>query len=188
MATDPDVAEAVLDIPYRYHLTAALKLVAMGVDMIWLGDDVGAQNAMLISPPMWRRILKPRLGTFIAALKNANPTLKVAYHSDGAIWPIIPDLIEIGLDVLNPIQPACMDPAEMKRKYGQQLCFWGTIDEQHTLPFGTPETVAAEVRRRLNTVGSRGGLIVGPTHHVQLDTPMAKFWAMVNTITDTPCR
>lgn len=183
MATQPDLAAAILDIPYHYHLTAARKLVEMGVDMIWLGDDVGAQNAMLMSPVMWRRFLKPRLGSFIAAIKGINPALKVAYHSDGAIWPIIPDLIEMGLDVLNPIQPASMDPAEMKRRYGQNLCFWGTIDEQHTLPFGTPGDVTAEVRQRLNTIGAGGGLIIGPTHHVQLDTPLENFWAMVDAIT-----
>ncbi len=185
LASKPDVAEAVLDIPYRYHLTAARKLVEMGVDMIWVGDDVGAQNAMLMSPQMWRRFLKPRLAAFIATTKGINPALKVAYHSDGAIWPIIPDLIEIGLDVLNPIQPASMDPAEVKRKYGRHLCFWGTVDEQHTLPFGAPEDVTREVRERLCTIGSGGGLIIGPTHHVQLDTPMDNFWAMVRTINET---
>jgi uroporphyrinogen decarboxylase len=183
LATEPELVEAILDIPYQYHLAAAKKLVQLGVDMIWVGDDVGAQRTMLISPAMWRRFLKPRLAGFIAAIKGINPRLKVAYHSDGCIWPIIPDLIEIGLDVLNPIQPASMDPAEMKRKYGDRLCFWGTIDEQHTLPFGTPETVATEVRERLRTVGAGGGLIIGPTHNVQLDTPMENFWAMVKSIT-----
>ena len=111
--------------------------------MIWTGDDVGAQHGMLISPAAWRRFLKPRMAEFISALKAINPDLKVAYHSDGNIEPIIPELIEIGLDVLNPVQPACMDPAKLKRQYGDKLCFWGTIDEQHTLPFGTPEQVRA---------------------------------------------
>ena len=96
----------------------------------------------------------------------------MAYHSDGMIWAVIPDLIEIGLDVLNPVQPACMEPDELKRRFGDRLCFWGSIDEQHTLPFGSPEDVRAEVRTRLRTIGRHGGLILGPTHHVQLDTPM----------------
>ncbi len=100
--------------------------------------------------------------------------------------PIIPELIEVGVDVLNPIQPACMDPAELKRQYGDRLCFWGTIDEQYTLPFGTPEQVRDEVCQRLATVGRGGGLIIGPTHHVQLDTPMENLWALVRTITETP--
>ncbi len=86
------------------------------------------------------------------------------------------------MDVLNPIQPACMDPAQLKRQYGDRLCFWGTMDEQYTLPFGTPGDVAAEVRRRMDTVGKSGGLIIGPTHHVQLDTPLENFWAMIDTV------
>jgi uroporphyrinogen-III decarboxylase len=75
-----------------------------------------------------------------------------------------------------------MDPADLKRRYGDRLSFWGSLDEQHTLPFGSPENVQAEVRTRLDTIGRRGGLILGPTHHVQLDTPMENFWAMVETI------
>jgi uroporphyrinogen decarboxylase len=185
---DPDLAEHILNIPYQYHLTAAQKLVQMGVDMIWTGDDVGMQTGMLMSPKIWRRFLKPKMAQFIAALKAIHPQVKVAYHSDGNVSAIIPDLIEIGLDVLNPIQPACLDPAELKRKYGDRLCFWGSMDEQYTLPFGEAEDVRAEVVARLKTIGQDGGLVIGPTHHVQLDTPMDNFWAMVNTITQTPYR
>jgi uroporphyrinogen-III decarboxylase len=185
---NPDLTDHILDIPFRYHLTAARKLVEMGVDMIWTGDDVGAQTAMLISPKTWRRFLKPRMAEFVAGLKSINPHVKVAYHSDGNILPIIPELIEIGVDVLNPIQPACMDPAEVKKQFGDKLCFWGSIDEQYTLPRGTPEQVKAEVITRLKTIGANGGLIVAPSHHVQLDTPLENFWAMVNTIVNTPYR
>jgi len=154
--------------------------------MIWCGDDIGAQTMMLISPETWRKHFKPRMATFISTLKKINPGLKVAYHSDGNIAPVIPELIEIGLDVLNPIQPRSMDPAEIARKYGDKLCFWGSIDEQYTLPYGSPAEVEAEVISRLKTLGKNGGLILGPTHHVQLDTPLENFWAMVKTITNTP--
>ena len=182
---NPELADQILEIPYRFHLTAAKKLVQMGVDMIWIGDDVGAQTRMLMSPAHWRKFLKPRMANFIAELKAINPQIKVAYHSDGNIYPIIPELLEIGLNILNPVQPACMDPVKLKNEYGDRLCFWGSIDEQYTLPFGTPDEVRAEVERRLKTLGRDGGLILGPTHHVQLDTPMENFWAMVNTITQT---
>jgi uroporphyrinogen decarboxylase len=185
MVLDPDLAERIMEIPYRYHLAAARKLVEMGVDMVWLGDDIGAQSAMLISPKHWRKFLKPRLANIISDLKAINPRVKIAYHSDGVITPIIPELIEIGLDVLNPIQPACMDPALLKHQFGDHLCFWGSLDEQRTLPFGTPVDVCNEVLSRLKTLGKDGGLILGPTHHVQLDTPMENFWAMINTITQT---
>ncbi len=143
---DPALAETILDIPFRYHLAAAKRLVEMGVDMIWIGDDFGTQSGMLISPRIWRQLFKPRMAEFISTLKTINPQVKVAYHSDGNIEKIIPDLIEIGLDVLNPVQPACMNPAKLKRDYGDKLCFWGTIDEQFTLPFGTADQVRAQVR------------------------------------------
>jgi uroporphyrinogen-III decarboxylase len=126
------------------------------------------------------------MAEFVATLKAINPAVKIAYHSDGNVGTIVPELIEIGIDVLNPIQPACMDPADVKQQYGRQLCFWGALDEQHTLPFGSADDVRREVLRRLETIGRGGGLILGPTHHVQLDTPMENFWAMVHTIAGTP--
>ena len=178
----PDLAEAILDIPYRFHLAAAKRLARMGVDMIWIGDDVGSQRGMMISPAHWRRYLKPRLAGFIGELKAIWGDLKVAYHSDGDIAPIIPELVEIGVDILNPIQPSCMDPAAIKRAYGDRLSFWGSIDEQRTLPFGTPAEVREEVTTRLDTLGRGGGLIIGPTHNVQLDTPLENFWAMVGAV------
>ena len=182
----PELAQQILDIPYRYHLEAAKRLTRLGVDMLWFGDDMGAQNSMIMSPDTWRTFFKPRMAELISTVKSINPDVKVAYHSDGVIEPIIPELIEIGLDVLNPVQPASMDPAHLKEKYGDKLCFWGSIDEQYTLPFGSPEEVATEVRKRLTTIGKGGGLIIGPTHHVQLDTPMDNFWAMHRTIVETP--
>ena len=182
MAEDPEYVERLFDIPFHYHLIAAKKLVELGVDMIWTGDDIGTQIGMMISPAMWRRLLKPKMAVFFQELKNINPDVKIAYHSDGNVLPIVSDLIEIGLDVLNPVQPGCMNPTEVKKQFGDHLCFWGTIDEQHTLPFGSPEDVCREVRDRIKQVGHNGGLIIGPTHHVQLDTPLENFWAMVDTI------
>ena len=185
-ALNPELAEQILDFPFKYHLAVAKRLTQMGVDMIWIGDDVGGQHSMLISPSMWRKFLKPRMATFISEIKDINPQVKVAYHSDGFFYPIIPDFIEIGLDVLNPIRPASMDPIQLKKDFGTQLCFWGSIDEQYTLPFGSSTEVRDEVLTRIKTLGKNGGLILGPTHHVQLDTPMENFWAMVKTIADTP--
>jgi uroporphyrinogen decarboxylase len=182
---NPDLAGRVLDFPFRYHEEAARRLVEMGVDMIWLGDDVGGQSSMLLSPAMWRRFLKPRLAAIIDTIRAVNPGIKVAYHSDGWIEPIIADLIEIGVDVLNPLQPTAMDLDRLGRQYGERLCFWGSIDIQHTLPYGSPSEVADEVRERMKTLGGFGGLILGPTHNVQLDTPMDNFWAMVQAINAT---
>jgi uroporphyrinogen decarboxylase len=188
LALHPDLADCILDLTYRYHRIVTQMLARLGVDMLWLGDDVGAQHAMLLSPAMWRRFFKPRMAELIASLKAINPQIKIAYHSDGMIFPILPDLVEIGVDVLNPIQPAAMDPVKLKDNYGDRLCFWGSIDLQHTLPYGTPAEVEEEVMTRLKTLGRGGGLIIGPTHNVQLDTPLENFWAMVNTITQTEYR
>jgi uroporphyrinogen-III decarboxylase len=182
----PEVADAVLDIPFRYHLAAARNLTSLGIDMLWLGDDIGGQTGMIMSPATWRRYLKPRLAALISEVKAVNPRLVVAYHSDGKIDAVIPELVDIGVDVLNPVQPLCMDPAGLKKKYGRDLCFWGSIDEQRTLPFGTAADVRNEVMERLRTIGRGGGLLLGPTHHVQLDTPMENFWSMVRTVTETP--
>lgn len=185
---DPDLTHRILEIPYQYHKTVACQMAKLGVDMIWLGDDVGAQNNMLISPATWREFFRERMAAIIAEVKNINPRLKVAYHTDGSVYPIIPDLIEIGVDVLNPIQPDSMDPVRLKKEFGNRLCFFGGIDVQRTLPFGTPETVAAEVIERLKTIGQGGGWFCAPTHHVQLDTPMENFWALVKTVANTPYR
>jgi uroporphyrinogen decarboxylase len=182
MATDPEKANQVLDLPFHYHLAVTQQLVRLGVDMIWLGDDVGGQKNMLMSPKMWRRYLKPRMSDLIALLRAINPQVKIAYHTDGVVYPIVPELIEIGIDVLNPIQPLAMDPRKLKHEYGRRLCFWGSIDIQHTMPFGTPQDVKNEVLERLKTIGKDGGLIIGPTHNLQLDTPLENFWALVNTI------
>ena len=185
MAADPAKASQVLDIPFSYHKVVTQRLVRLGVDMIWLGDDVGGQNAMLMSPRMWRQYFKPRMAELIASLRAINPQVKIAYHTDGMVYPIIPDLIEIGLDILNPIQPMAMDPVKLKNEYGRNLCFWGSLDIQQTLPFGTPEQVKQEVITRLKTIGREGGLIIGPTHNVQLDTPLDNFWAMLDAIRQT---
>jgi uroporphyrinogen-III decarboxylase len=143
---------------------------------------------MLMSPKMWRQFLKPRMAELIASLRAINPQIKVAYHTDGNVYPIIPELIEIGIDILNPIQPMAMDPVRLKQDYGDRLCFWGSLDIQRTIPFGTPDEVRNEVIWRLKTIGRGGGLIIGPTHNLQLDTPLENFWAMVNTIAETPYR
>lgn len=187
MATDPGRANCALDFPFQYHMAVTQRLARMGVDMIWLGDDVGGQTSMLMSPKMWRTYLKPRMAELIGSLRAINPRIKIAYHTDGVIYPIIPDLIEIGVDVLNPVQPLAMDPMKLKRDYGDMLCFWGSMDIQRTLPYGTPQEVRDEVLLRLRTIGRGGGLLIGPTHNVQLDTPLENFWAMINTIKETPC-
>ena len=97
-----------------------------------------------MSAETWRKFLKPRLAATVLAVKRANAGSYVFYHSDGNVEPLIPELIEIGIDILNPIQPECMAPAAIKRRYGDRLSFWGTVSVQQTMPFGTPAEVRAD--------------------------------------------
>jgi uroporphyrinogen decarboxylase len=181
MILNPDFAHKLLDLAMEFSLTAALKLVNMGVDILWLGDDVGMQQTMLISPELWREYLKPRYVDFIRRIREADSGVYIAYHSDGYIEPIIDELVEIGIQILNPIQPQCMDPARIKGRYGKRLVLWGLIDVQRTLPFGSPEDVAAEVRLRIRSAGENGGLILSPAHYIQADTPLENIFTFYET-------
>jgi len=108
----------------------------------------------------------------IDELKKKNKNVKVAFHSDSYIEPVIDDLIEVGVDLLNPIQPESMDPAYIKKRYGSRIALWGTVSTQYTLPFKGPEDVEAEVRERIRTCAPGGGFLIAPTHNIQLDVPL----------------
>jgi uroporphyrinogen decarboxylase len=178
----PTLAAALLDKLTASGIESATRLARAGVDILLTGDDVGTQRGMLMSPKMWRKWLKPRLAEIIAASKGAKPDLIIFYHSDGDIEPIIPELIEIGVDVLNPVQPECMDPVHLKREYGGELAFWGTIGTQTTMPFGTPDEVKATVVERIETVGQGGGLLLAPTHVLEPDVPWENIAAFFEAI------
>jgi uroporphyrinogen decarboxylase len=162
-------------------MEAGAHLVETGVDIIYLGDDFGSQSSMLISPEMFREFFKPRYAKLYARFREINPAVRIAHHSCGYILPIIDDFVELGLDVLNPIQPLAMDPSEIKKRFGKRLTLWGTVDEQRVLPFGTAEEVASEVKLRLRTVAPGGGFILAPAHNVQADTPLANILALYET-------
>lgn len=177
MYLNKDYANGLMDKVMEFPLVAGKKLIDLGVDMLWLGDDVGMQRGMMMSPDIWREYLKPRMAFLIAEFKKRNPEIKVAYHSCGDVQKIIPELIEIGLDVLNPIQPLAMNPAVIKESYGDRLCFWGSMDVQWTLPNGTKEDIWNEVKIRMQTIGKNGGLILSPAHTIQCDTSIENVFA-----------
>ncbi len=153
-----------------------------GVDHIHLGDDMGTQQGMLMSSEMWREWFKERMRNIISVAKKINPEVIISYHSDGNIEKIIPELIEIGIEVLNPVQPESMDPAKLKRKYGDKLAFWGTIGGQTTMPFGTPEEVKKEVRERIKIIGKGGGLLIAPGHMLQPEVPWENILAFFEAV------
>ena len=173
-----DYLERILDGLQRLRLEQAKLLCEAGVDVVYDGDDVGMQKGMMISPRMWRHLLKTRYKELIDLCHRYDVFFN--FHSDGWIEPIIPDLIEIGVDILNPIQPECMDPVKLKQLYGDRICFEGTIGVQSLLPFGSCEDVAREVLERIANLGPTG-LILGPTHSIQPDTPIDNILTLYET-------
>ena len=177
MALQPAFAEALfwkVGEVFKEFYFAQLDAVGDFVEWVELGDDLGSQSGPLISPSMYRSLLKPVHADLITAIKRRAPNVRVMYHSCGAIRRFLPDLAEIGVDILNPIQVAAkgMIPAEIKAEYGDRLCFLGGVDSQHLLREGTPEQVTAEVRRRLCEMGPGGGYILAPSHNIGDDVPL----------------
>lgn len=179
---DRPTADFLLDGITQRVQVAAERLAACGIDVLILGDDIATQRGLLMSLAMWRAVLKPRLQRVIRAAKAVNPELIIFYHSDGNVWDAIPDLIHAGVEVLNPVQPECMDPVAVKRAFGDRLAFFGTVSVQKTMPFGRPADVEAEVRERIRTVGEGGGLLLAPAHVLQPDTPWANITAFFRAV------
>jgi uroporphyrinogen decarboxylase len=172
MVLEPDYVHALMDKVMRFPLVAARKHAEMGADMVWFGDDVAHQQGMMMSVDMWRTFLKPRFAKLFAEPRKVNPAIKICYHSCGNCEAILDDLVEIGLDVLNPVQPMAIDPFKLKKRYGKHLALFGGLCVQHTMPAGSPDEVRAAVRRLKAECGQGGGYILAPAHHLQADTPL----------------
>lgn len=187
---NPDFATYHLDRITEIRCESAKCYAAAGCDVLSLGDDVSTQLAMMMKVTTWREFLKPRLQRVIQAAKSVKPDLLIFYHGDGNLQAIIPELIEIGVEILNPIQPECMNPIRIKQQYGHQLSFWGTIGTQTTMPFGTPEDVRQECRAMIREVGRGGGLGLAPSHILEPEVPWDNIEAFVETVSEynTNCR
>ncbi len=173
-----ELMDRILDVEISL-VSTFLDAVGPYLDVIAFKEDVGIQNGPLISPAMFRHFLKPRMKKLIEAIRSRTGA-KVWFHSCGSAYYAIPDLIELGIDILNPIQVAArdMDPARLKREFGLNLSFWGAIDTQRVLPFGTPDDVDAEVRRRLRELAPGGGYVLASVHNIEADVPGENVWAM----------
>jgi uroporphyrinogen decarboxylase len=165
------LATFVLDQVTAQSVLRARAFARAGVDVLCLGDDVGMQSSLMMKAECYRDWLKPRLARVIAAARAEKPGLLVWYHSDGNVLPVIDDLIEAGVDILNPVQPESMDFAEVHARWGDRLSFHGTLGIQSTMPFGTPADVRATVQRNLRIAGARGGLFCAPTHMLEPEVP-----------------
>lgn len=184
MMMEEPIAEAVLDKVTEITVKAAEEFARIGVDQIYMGDDIGMQHTIMMSRELYRAWLFPRLKKVISAAKAIKPDILIIYHSCGFVEPMIPDLIEAGVDVLNPIQPESMDFAEIKEKYGDEISFHGTIGTQTTMPFGTPEEVRNEVFKNLKIAGEKGGLLVAPTHMLEPEVPVENLVAYIKACRD----
>ncbi len=177
-------AEALLDIQLELH-KRRWKLILEEVhdvaDLVCIGDDLATQANLLISPDTYRTLIKPRQKELIDYIKTYTGA-SVYYHSCGAIEPLVADLMEIGVDVLDPVQPSALDIERLKDRYGRQLAFFGGVDVQNVLPFGSPRDVKEEVLTRFRQMGENGGLILGPSHWIQTDTPWENIHAMYEAI------
>ena len=171
----PEWAQLLLDRLTERALNLACAGARAGVDLILCGDDVANQQALMFSPETWRRVFKPCWARVWTAVREINPAVQIFYHSDGNIEPIIDDLFEIGVTILNPLQPECMNLGRIAQKYGQTFLFDGGMGTQSVFPFGTPAEVRASVRERVRQFGQN--LILSPTHVLEPEVPIENIQA-----------
>jgi len=175
LAADPKLAGALFDAILDVRLAQAtriLDIVGPHIDVVMTGDDMGTQNGLQFSPATYRKLIKPRQKKFFD-LVHSKTSAKMLLHSCGSVYSIINDLIEIGVDILNPVQrrAANMDPAKLKAEFGDRLVFWGGVDIQQVMPFGSPDDVRAEVKYLFETLGVGGGWVLSCAHNIQPEVP-----------------
>lgn len=173
----PALAHYLLDQLTAVTIHNALVLAQAGVDVLLLDDDVAMPTGLILSPAMWREYFKPRLRSIIGLAREAAPDVIVFYHSDGNFTRLLPDLVEIGVDVINPLQPDCMDADAIKAEFGDRLALWGTVGTAAGWDLGAPDTIRAEVRQRIEQLGP-AGLLLAPAYDIDF-TPLANIRAFV---------
>lgn len=149
------------------------------VDLVMFGDDLGTQQGPVMSPALYRRLIKPAHARMVQAVKRFNKP--VLLHSCGSVAAFLPDLIEVGVDALHPVQVTAkgMDTAQLKREFGRSIAFWGGIDTHRVLPRGTTAEVRDEVRKRIGDLAPGGGFVLGAVHNIQAEVPVENVLAMI---------
>jgi uroporphyrinogen decarboxylase len=181
---EPDFFEACLDHLTSLYLQFVDYIADLHADAIMFGDDWGDQRGIIIGPQRWRQFIKPRWAQIYTAVHRHG--MYVMHHSCGSIAQIMPDLIEIGIDVIESVQPeaAGMNPYELKKQWGEKISFWGGLGSQSIIPFGTPEQITQEVRRLRSQMGCDGGYILAPAKAIQPETPLANALALLDSFTE----
>ncbi len=183
---NPEFVEFLYDRIYAVGTRYMVLAAQAGVDVVQIHGDLAMQDRLLMAPQTWRKFDKPRLAELIRRTKQANPDVLVYLHSDGDMTAIVDDLIEVGLDILNPIQPESMDPFEAKKRWGDRLVLHGGVSLQRTLPLGSPQDVANEVSELIHHCAAGGGYVLGPTNGLTHDVPIENIVAMYETANRTP--
>lgn len=179
MATDPEFTNELLDRITDIQLQLIHRYLDLGVDGGYFGDDYGAQKNLLFSPRMWRKYIKPRLARLFEPFQERG--LPILMHSDGQIQKILPELVEIGLTTLNPVQPEVLDHDWLVENFQGQLAFYGGVSTQTVLPYGTPDEVKTAVSTAISTLAPNNtGLLIAPSHRMMTDIPMANVAAMLD--------
>jgi len=179
MHMNPRFVERLMDKVVEYDIEIIKQGVERDVDVCHFGDDLGSRQGPLISPALWRRFLKPRFSRIFDVPKRKG--LPISMHSDGNITALIPDLVDLGVRILNPVSPIEVDPVWLKGSYGDRVCLYGTIDIHRTMPFGTPSDVRREVMERMRGVGYDGGLIIYSRSEL-VDTPVDNVYALIESV------
>ncbi len=179
MMTEDEKATALLDKITDFACSKAEVYAKAGVDILSLGDDIGTQSSIMLDVPMWEQWMKPRLSKVIDTARRINPDILIFYHSCGYVMPFIDQLIEVGVDILNPVQPECMSFDDVHDRFGNRISFWGTLGTQQLLPFGTKEEVYTTTISRLQKCGEKGGITIGPTHLVEPEVPWENLCAII---------
>jgi len=182
MIENQQLLEYHLDRITEIRIEQAKKMAVADIDVLHLGDDIATQRGMMMQPDMWRKFFKTRLALVIKKAKEIKPDLLIKYHSDGNPAEVIDDLIEIGVDILNPIQPECIDPVAVKEKYGERLTLDGTLGTQSVFPFGTANEVKQQCILRIKKCGYNGGLVLAPSHVIEPEVPWENIEAFVDTV------
>ena len=184
---EAEYIEPLLDKIQEIHTYYGIKMIELGADFLWCGDDFGTQQSQIMDMETFRKFFKPRYKQMFSEFKKTNPDIKLAWHSCGAFRPFIPEFIEIGLDIVNPLQPMAvgMEPESLKTDFGNDIIFFGGICVQDLLPNQTPEVIKKEVQRRAGIFGKKGGYIIAPAHNIQDDTPVENIIAFFEAARST---
>ena len=171
-AGNPGFVERLYDRIFETYGEILRRCTQAGVDHIGIGGDIAMQDRLIMGPDLWRKIDKPRLAAMFGKCKEINPNVHIFIHSDGDLMDIMDDLIEVGLDIIDPIQPECMDPVEVKQRWGDQIVLHGCGSLQKTLPFGTPSDCREEVNQLIRNCGYNGGLVLRISNAIGFDVPV----------------